>query len=167
LIRAESEIGDDPRLPASGRQAPAAYPQDRSTQKNLDSSMEETVANQKAIIEEYISAYNELDIERMLKYIHQEVEFQNVSGGEVNAVTNGIEELRKMAEQSRQLFSSRHQSIESFEEQGGIITVRIKFKAILAVDLPNGSKAGDSLSLEGKSIFEFKDRKLWRISDYS
>ena len=121
--------------------------------------MEETADIHKAIIEEYIMAYNALDVEGMLKLVHQNVEFQNVSGGEVNAVANGIEELRKMAKQSRQLFSTRHQSIESFESQGSIITVGIKFEAILAVDLPNGAKAGDSLNLEGKSVFEFKDGK--------
>lgn len=129
--------------------------------------MEEAAANRKTIIEEYISAYNALDVERMLSFVHQEVEFQNISGGEVNAVANGIEELRKMAEQSRQLFSSRHQSIISIEDQGELVTVAIKFKAVLAADLPNGMKAGDSLTLEGKSIFEFKDGKLWRIKDYS
>ena len=129
--------------------------------------MEEAAANRKAIIEEYISAYNALDVERMLSFVHQEVEFQNISGGEVNAVAYGIEELRKMAEQSRQLFSFRHQSIISIEDQGEVVAVAIKFKAVLAADLPNGMKAGNSLNLEGKSIFEFKDGKLWRIEDYS
>ena len=129
--------------------------------------MEEKVAKHKTIIEEYLSAYNSFDIERMLDSVHRDVEFKNVSGGEVNAEANGIEELRKMAEQSRKLFSSRQQSIISFEDQGDIIIVGIKFEAILALDLPTGGKAGDSMNLVGTSIFEFRDGLLWRITDYS
>lgn len=133
----------------------------------MGNGMEEAATGHKAIIEEYISAYNAFDVERMLSYVHQDVEFKNVSGGVVNAAASGIDELRKMAEQSKQLFSTRHQSVISFEEKGDIARVEIKFEAIFAVDLPNGVKAGDSLNLEGKSIFEFKDGKLWRIADYS
>jgi len=61
----------------------------------------------------------------------------------------------------------RHQSIISFEKVGDIVKVGINFEAILAVDLPNGAKAGDSLNLEGLSVFKFRDGKLWRITDYS
>ena len=126
-----------------------------------------TAAKRKAIIQEYLSAYNAFDVEAMLSSVHHDVKFQNVSGGEVNAEANGIDELRKMAEHSRQLFSSRNQAITSYEDQDNIVTVGIRFKATLAVDLPDGGKAGDSLNLEGTSVFEFKDGKLWRITDYS
>lgn len=137
----------------------------RSSQ--INSVMEKNLAKHNTIIEDYISAYNAFDIERMLSSVHREVVFKNVSGGEVNAEAIGIEELRKMAEQSQQLFSSRQQSIISLDEQGDIITVRIKFEAILAVDLPNAGKAGDPVDLVGTSIFEFKNGLLWRITDYS
>lgn len=129
--------------------------------------MDEKLTKHKAIIEEYISAYNAFDVERMLSSVHRDIEFKNVSGGEVDAEAFGTVELRKMAEQSRQLFSSRQQSIISLDDQGDIVTVGIKFEAILAVDLPNGGKAGDSLNLVGTSVFEFKDGMLWRITDYS
>jgi ketosteroid isomerase-like protein len=48
-----------------------------------------------------------------------------------------------------------------------MVRVGIKFEAIVAVDLPNGMKAGDHFNMEGKSIFKFRNGKLWRIADYS
>jgi len=129
--------------------------------------MEGTASGQRATIEAYISAYNALDVDRMLRFVHRDVEFKNVSGSEVNATAGGIDELRKMAEQSKQLFSSRHQSITSYEEDGETVQVGIKFEAVLAADLPNGAKAGDSINLKGQSVFTFRDGKLWRITDYS
>jgi ketosteroid isomerase-like protein len=129
--------------------------------------MKNTAFCQRTTIEEYISAYNSLDVDRMLSFVHPDVEFQNVSESEVNAAASVIDELRKMAEQSKRLFSSRHQSITSYEEEGETVKVGIKFRAILAVDMPNGAKAGDNLNLGGQSVFKFRDGKLWRITDYS
>lgn len=129
--------------------------------------MEYVTASKKATIEKYISAYNAFDIEGMLSFVHRDVEFKNVSGGGVNAEAYGIDEFRKLAEQSKQIFSSRNQIINFFEEEGDIVKVAIRFEAILAADLPRGGKVGDSLNLEGKSVFEFRDGKLWRITDYS
>ncbi len=34
-------------------------------------------------------------------------------------------------------------------------------------DLPNGMKAGETLKLQGKSIFQMKDKKLILIEDHS
>lgn len=47
------------------------------------------------------------------------------------------------------------------------MTIDISYKAILAIDLPNGMQAGDTLELNGKSEFEFDNRKIKKISDYS
>jgi hypothetical protein len=50
----------------------------------------------------------------MLATVHPDIEFKNISGGTVNATTQGVEELRAFAEQSASLFSERQQSILSF-----------------------------------------------------
>lgn len=99
-----------------------------------------------------------MDVEKMLSYVHQDVIFQNISKGAVNAEANGIEKLRKMARQSLQLFSSRNQTMTSFKEQGATFEVGIDFEAVAAVDLPGRVKVGDSKRLEVKSVFEMKDK---------
>jgi hypothetical protein len=40
-------------------------------------------------------------------------------------------------------------------------------EGILAADLPNGMKAGESMHLEGRSEFGFRDGRIDRITDYS
>ena len=121
----------------------------------------------KAIVEGYLAAYNALDVEAMLDFLHLEIVFKNVAGGEVNATATGIDEFREMAEQSKSLFASRRQVITSFDSSEDTARVGIKYKAVLAADLPNGMKAGDTLLLNGTSVFKFRDDKLYRITDYS
>jgi ketosteroid isomerase-like protein len=129
--------------------------------------MTEEEQEMRRIIESYISAYNAFDIDAMLRDVHQDVEFKNVSENEVNAYTKGIDDLRNLAEQSKALFTSRRQTITAFEVRDDTARIAIDFEAVLAVDLPNGMKAGDALRLAGRSEFQFKDGRLYRIEDYS
>jgi ketosteroid isomerase-like protein len=121
----------------------------------------------RAIIDRYISVYNDFDIEGMIALVHPDVVFTNVYRGEVNATAKGVDELREMGNHSKTLFSSRYQEVTGFESFGERANVSISFKGTLAVDLPNGMKAGEVLRLKGRSEFEFRDGKLFRITDYS
>ncbi|MFD0621138.1 nuclear transport factor 2 family protein [Paenibacillus sp. GCM10027629] len=119
------------------------------------------------LIEHYIEAYNAFDVEGMVQLLHQDIVFRNFANGELNTETRGVEEFKMLAEQSSQIFSSRRQSITSYSAADNQIEVQIDYEGILAVDLPNGLKAGDKLQLEGKSVFEMTDGKLSMIEDYS
>ena len=121
----------------------------------------------RALIDRYIDAYNCKDIDSMLIGVHPQVEFKNISAGMVNASTNGIAELRTLAQQSLSLFSERHQKVESFKFQGSVVVVSIAFRAIVAADLPNGLRKGQVLNFSGRSEFEFKDGAICRITDIS
>ena len=77
------------------------------------------------------------------------------------------EQFREIAMQSKALFLSRQQKTTNFKFVGNIATVDIYYEAVLAVDLPNGMKAGKVLRLNGQSEFEFKDGKIYRITDFS
>lgn len=121
----------------------------------------------RALVDHYIDAYNRKDIDGMLAYVHPQVKFKNLSAGEVNASTNGVAELRVLAQQSISLFSERHQKIESFEIQGPVAVATIAFRAVVAADLPNGLKKGQALSLSGRSEFEFQDGAISKITDIS
>lgn len=122
---------------------------------------------QKNMIEQYIHAYNQFDIEAMLANLHEDIVFENFSEGIQNLRTEGIDEFKKQAEEAAKYFSKRQQTIQRWDIQIGKIVVEIEYEAILAIDLPNGMKAGDRLLLEGQSEFQFADSKISKIVDRS
>ncbi|MDM5279161.1 nuclear transport factor 2 family protein [Paenibacillus silvae] len=121
----------------------------------------------KDLIEQYIKAYNASNIDGMINVLHESVHFKNITNGDVNAQTQGIEEFRVLAEQSAQIFSQRYQVVKSIAFTDDKAEVEIDYEGILSVDLPNGMKAGESVKLQGKSIYQMKDEKLVLIEDYS
>ena len=115
----------------------------------------------------YLAAYNHFDIDGMIKLLHADIIFKNIAGGEINAQTNGMQEFRNLAEQSKGFFSSRQQQASNFQFQHDSASVDISYEGVLTVDLPNGLKTDETLKLEGRSEFTFKDDLLIAISDYS
>lgn len=123
--------------------------------------------DKKSIMDRYLDTYNTFDIDGMMSVIHPDIEFKNVSGGKVDATTSGANEFRKLAEQSKRLFSMRKQTMTSFETKGDQTVVGIDYEGVLASDLPNGMKAGETLRLNGRSEVTFRDGKIYRITDIS
>lgn len=121
--------------------------------------------NHLQLIERYLEAYNVFDIETMLSTLHPDIAFQNISNGEINAETHGIEAFCTLAEQSKSLFTSRKQTIINVEINEAQICIDVTFEATLAIDLPNGLKAGELLQLQGRSEFTFHDGKIVSIVD--
>jgi hypothetical protein len=122
---------------------------------------------QKLIIENYVNSYNGFDIDGMAKHMKVNVVFKNISNEKVDLRTEGITEFKKQAESAKQYFKQREQTIESWSFNDQKVTIDIGYKAILAIDLPNGLKAGDTLELKGKSEFEFENGKIKSITDKS
>ncbi len=55
----------------------------------------------------------------------------------------------------------------SFKAAADQAEVEISFIGVLAVDLPNGLRRGETLRLEGRTDFEFGDGKILKIADIS
>ena len=123
--------------------------------------------DKQVLINRYLQAYNAFDIEGMIKTVSDNIEFENISQGEVNAYSKGVHEFRDLAEQGQFLFTSREQCITAVEELGDKIITQILYRGVLATDLPNGLKEGETLTLEGQSIFSFQEGKISRIQDVS
>ncbi|WGV61517.1 nuclear transport factor 2 family protein [Brevibacillus brevis] len=121
----------------------------------------------KGIIENYVQAYNSFDVEGMARLLHTDIVFRNYSNGELNTETKGIEAFRELAEKSAKIFSSRRQTILACLVMDDKAEVQIDYEGTLAIDMPNGLKAGDTLQLKGKSIFMIKEGKVSLIEDYS
>lgn len=121
----------------------------------------------KKIVESYIRAYNNFDVENMLKDLDERVRFQNISNDAVNLTTDGIEEFRKQAEYAKDLFSQREQKITGLKFGENTVEAEIAYRGTLAADLPNGLKKGSKIELNGKSIFRFAGDKIIEIEDVS
>ncbi len=119
------------------------------------------------MISDYVAAYNAFDVDGMLTHLHQEIRFQNISGDEVNLATEGIREFAAQAESAKAYFKERRQSITALSVEGDKVTIDIDYFGLLAIDLPNGMKAGDTLELQGQSVFEFSEGKIVSITDRS
>ncbi len=120
-----------------------------------------------ALIHQYITAYNSFDTEGMCACLHPEIRFENWSGGELTLVTEGLDAFRAQAESARQYFTSRRQVLTQIEESAAEVRVSIAYTATLAQSLPNGMSAGDILSLQGTSIFQFREGLIVGLSDHS
>lgn len=122
---------------------------------------------QQSIIEHYVNAYNNFDIDGMTRDLDENIVFENISNGQVELRTDGIEAFRQQAASAKQYFQEREQRISSWEFEIGSITVEIDYRAVLAIDLPNGLKAGDTLELKGRSTFKFAGDKIIHLIDIS
>jgi hypothetical protein len=119
----------------------------------------------KKIIDAYIKSYNSFDIDGMLRHIHKDISFQNISDGRVTMSTHGISELRAASEQAKAIFKSRHQIVTNYQFIGDTVKVEIDYEGEIATDIPNGPKAGDILKLKGRSEFVFKERFIYKLTD--
>ena len=120
------------------------------------------------LIDTYLQAYNSFDIDGMLKLLSDDVDFHNISGEEVTVSTAGKEEFFKLADSSKNIFSSRQQvPLEREILANGNIKLQISFTAVVGMDLPNGLKQGQQLQLQGISEFAFKDGLIKTITDIS
>lgn len=119
------------------------------------------------VIDRYIKAYNAFDVDGMINLLDQAILFRNYANGKLTTEINGIDAFRALADQSAAMFSSRCQTVSERQEVGNAIEVKIDYVGKLAIDLPNGLKAGDTLALKGKSIITIQEGRITRLEDYA
>jgi ketosteroid isomerase-like protein len=111
------------------------------------------------LVRNFINAYNSFDIDTMLKCLHPDVIFKNISGGEVNAKTSGINEFENLARQSAAFFKEREQEIKYLTESEGTVKVELEYYAVLNSD--------EVINLKGRSEYKFRDGLIYSIIDES
>ena len=124
-------------------------------------------AGQQEMIDHYIQAYNAFDIEGMCRDLHEDVIFQNVSNGEVDLETKGLAAFKEQAQKAKDIFIAREQKITKIHQAADSATVSIDYTGVLAVDISEQMKAGDTLRLHGKSTFYFQGGEIIKIVDES
>ncbi len=118
----------------------------------------------KRIIDEYIKAYNEFDVDGMIRNIHEDMEFKNIASGKVNFELKGKNAFKKQIEQAFNMFNKREMKITEQKVGDDIVENKIEFKGILAGDIAELKKY-DLIKLQSKSIFQFKNGKIISIED--
>lgn len=124
-----------------------------------------TTANE--IISKYISCYNKRDIDGMLDCVTDDVVFENISNSGQMMKLTGKSSMRDIAELSGNAFSYRRQTLTNLVDAGDKAAGEIEFEGKAAVDLPDGTKSGETVTLKGASFFELRGGLLSRIADYS
>lgn len=125
------------------------------------------MTNRERIIINYIEGYNQFDINKMVSDFDEDIIFENIQNGETNMSLIGLYAFRQQAEQAKMYFTERTQTINSFVHINDTSEIEIDYKAIIAMDFPNGLKKGQLLELSGKSIFEFSANKIISLKDIS
>jgi len=127
----------------------------------MDNSTRET------LIQGYIQAYNDVDVDKMMSYLDDDVHFVNIANGEINLSLIGRRAFWDQARQAADFFSQRTQTVVSYDHRTEETEIDVEYHAVLAVDLPNGLQRGQVLNMKGKSIFWFKDEKIGALTDMS
>ncbi len=119
----------------------------------------------KKIIDQYFKAYNEFDLEGMVKNIDRNFVFKNYTGDEVTLELNGKPAFRTQIEQAFSLFKSREMKVIEQKFENDTVENKIEFKGVLAVDVSDELKKYDLVKLQSKSVFKFKKGKIISIED--
>jgi hypothetical protein len=119
------------------------------------------------MIARYISCYNARDFEGMLGHVTEDVVFENISNDGQSMRLEGKAAMREVAELSGNAFSYRRQRIVSLVSAGNKAAAEVEFEGKAAVNLPNGTRSGETVKIRGASFFELRRELLSRIADYS
>ena len=104
-----------------------------------------------ALIERYVAAYNEFDVDGMLETLAPDVRFENWSGGQLTASSDGRDAFRVLAEQAKTVFAEREQRVTALAPRGDTLVAAIAWRGPRAVDGPRGPPARPRRGRRGAS----------------
>jgi ketosteroid isomerase-like protein len=119
------------------------------------------------VIKAYIDAYNRKDVDGMLACLSDRVSFRNISEGKVTAEALDKQSFAAMATFGASAFETRHQKVTNAITVSDTTLVEIAYSAVVAIDLPNGWKAGQELAFSGASMFRVDNGQILTIVDES
>ena len=119
----------------------------------------------KKMVKNYLKSYNDHDMAGMTKDLDRNVVFENISNGKVELRIRGLDEFKRHMNLDMQYTRRRERTVQSWIFDDSKVSIQIKYKAILAIDLMGSLEAGDTLKLEGKSEFVIDNGKIISITD--
>lgn len=119
------------------------------------------------LVNEYIAAYNSFDLDLMLSNLADEIVFKNIVDGQANLSILGKSGFKEQALQAMAVFSERNLSVLDTKEDSNTVEVSIHYSGVLRIDIPQGGRKGDQVEIDGKSIFDIYEGKIYSIQDIS
>ena len=118
-------------------------------------------------IRRYLAAYNDRDIPAMLAQVTEDVVFENISNTGQSMRLEGREMMGEVAQLAGNAFAWRRQQLLNIIADGNRAAAEVTFEGQAAVDLPNGTQAGEIIRVSGATFFEFREGLICRVADYS
>lgn len=125
------------------------------------------MTHRETIIQNYIDGYNSFSVDQMVANFAENIQFENVQDGQITLSLSGIDAFKEQAERAKTFFTSRRQTVKSFNHSEAETRIAVDYTAVLAMDFPNGLKRGQQLNLTGTSVFEFAGDRIVKLTDIS
>lgn len=122
-----------------------------------------TNEEKRALVDDYIQAYNRMDAVALLETLHPAVRFEHIVDQEVVLQLEGWEAFQQQFETTNALFTVHIQQLTVQEVQADSLTATVNFYGKLKPS-PDAS-APQELYLSGEAYYAFKDRKIIHIQD--
>lgn len=119
----------------------------------------------KQIIEDYIQAYNDFDIDRMMINMDQTIEYEHQVNGRILQKITGFREFKDYAELVGSTYLMRELKPISWKFEGNTVKVEMEFKGEFAIDYREDLAIGDKIESKGESEFIFFQNKIIQIID--
>ncbi|MBI1339446.1 nuclear transport factor 2 family protein [bacterium] len=119
------------------------------------------------LVRKYVDRYNSGDVEGMLALCHDDVVFETVAslGGEMRI--DGKDDMRDILIATTRAFRGRSHKIISLISEADRAAAETMFSGVATAELAHDVREGDTVSIRGVTVFERRDDKFVRISDYS
>ncbi|GIU32988.1 nuclear transport factor 2 family protein [Shewanella sp. MBTL60-007] len=120
---------------------------------------------QQVIIEDYIRAYNNLDVDKMLENLHDEIIYTNSFLDNIDTHTHGKPAFKSQAESIISDFITRRLLILTWTFSGAKVVVDLEYDALL-----NSAESADYdeqfVDMNGFIEFWFRDFKIVYINSF-
>ncbi len=124
--------------------------------------------NYEKIIRDYITAYNNFDVNGMTKDMADNIEFINVTSEEITLELNTKEDFILQAEEATHIFKEREQTILNIYIEGNTAEVELNYRGVIGKDVMESLKTDDIIEVKGKSFFTFNEAgKISSLKDIS
>lgn len=122
-----------------------------------------TDEQKRALVNDYIQAYNRMDAVALLETLHPAVRFEHMVDQEVVLQLEGWEAFQQQFETTNALFTVHIQQLTVQEILADSLSATVNFYGKLkpTAELPEAQE----LYLTGEAYYEFKDRKIIHIQD--
>ena len=115
------------------------------------------------IITDFVSAYNEGNVKKLIHHLSADIKYENTSDKNVYMVINGISNIELQFSMAQDIFKYRNITIQTFIHYGVTTEVNINYKSELAIKLEQWRNLGSSADTSGKMLFTFEDDIITEI----